>query len=92
MFILIKKRVFTMINKKIIAVIPAYEPPHAFIDYASKLLQGGVYRIVVVNDGSNEKYQDVFWHLHKLSSTLKFFESVFHPPLFYQAVQDVNAC
>lgn len=51
---------------KIIAVIPAYEPPSAFIDYAKKLLSSKVDNLIVVNDGSSEKYSEIFNNLAKL--------------------------
>lgn len=52
-------------QEKIVAIIPAYEPPHAFIDYAKNLLKE-IPNLIVVNDGSKEKYQDIFDELVKL--------------------------
>lgn len=46
--------------EKITVVIPAYEPPLKFIDYLNELLKGGADGVLVVNDGSEQKYQDVF--------------------------------
>lgn len=43
-----------------VVVIPAYEPPHSLIDYVRTLLEYGVHGVVVVNDGSGEKYQDIY--------------------------------
>ena len=57
-------------ERKIIAVIPAYEPPHAFIDYAKSLVSGGVYKLVVVNDGSCDKYADVFESLKSIENVI----------------------
>ncbi len=49
-----------MENKNITVVIPAYEPPLKFVDYLKVLKDGGASNVIVVNDGSNEKYQVVF--------------------------------
>lgn len=50
---------------KIVAIIPAYEPPHSFVDYAKELLQN-IPNLIVVNDGSKEKYQEIFDELAKI--------------------------
>lgn len=57
-------------DRNIIAVIPAYEPPHAFIDYAKELVTGGVYKLVVVNDGSCSKYAEVFESLKQIDNVI----------------------
>ena len=49
-----------MAQNKLVVVIPAYEPPFKFIDYVNKLIEGGANSVVVINDGSNEKYNNVF--------------------------------
>ncbi len=49
-----------MENKNIAVVIPAYEPPLKFVDYLKDLIGGGANRVIVVNDGSESKYQNVF--------------------------------
>ncbi len=49
-----------MENEKIAVVIPAYEPPMKFIDYLLELVNGGADSVIVVNDGSQTKYQEVF--------------------------------
>lgn len=49
-----------LINEKTVVVIPAYEPPHSFIDYVDELSANGFAEILVVNDGSGEKYQNVY--------------------------------
>lgn len=49
-----------MENEKIAVVIPAYEPPMKFINYLSDLISGGADSVIVVNDGSSTKYQEVF--------------------------------
>lgn len=49
-----------------IAVIPAYEPPESFADYAAQLLQT-IDALVVVNDGSGKNYDAVFGGIEELS-------------------------
>ena len=46
-------------NENLIVIIPAYEPPREFIDYAREVA-GYCKRLVVVNDGSNESFNGVF--------------------------------
>lgn len=48
-----------------IAVMPAYEPPEAFRDYAEQVLQVTDV-LVVVNDGSGKEYDSVFERIGKL--------------------------
>ncbi len=57
-----------MLNNTIYAVIPSYEPPHAFIDYVTTLLQNGITRVVVINDGSGEKYDEVYNQINNIKS------------------------
>ena len=42
-----------------IAIIPAYEPPETFIQYAADLT-GAIDRLIVVNDGSNTRFDPIF--------------------------------
>lgn len=44
---------------KLIVIIPAYEPPREFIDYAREVC-GIAEELVVVNDGSSKEYDGVF--------------------------------
>ncbi len=53
-------------KQNIIVIIPAYEPPKAFVDYARNLLNKNFGGLVVVNDGSNEKYSPIFNELATL--------------------------
>lgn len=48
-----------------IAVIPAYEPPESFVEYAGQILQM-TDALVVVNDGSNSKYDSIFEKIREL--------------------------
>ena len=52
-----------------IAVIPAYEPPEFFVDYAKEIFEV-VDRLVVVNDGSNSSYDDIFNRIDMLENTV----------------------
>lgn len=49
-----------------IAVIPAYEPPESFADYAAQVLRTAD-ALVVVNDGSGTEYNAVFERIEELS-------------------------
>ena len=53
-------------RKSTIVIIPAYEPPRALIEYAKTLINKGFGGIVVVNDGSNEKYSPIFEELSEI--------------------------
>jgi len=46
-------------KQNLIVIVPAYEPPAEFIDYA-KEVAASAKRLVVVNDGSNSSYDSVF--------------------------------
>lgn len=52
--------------QKAVAIIPAYEPPYAFVSYVKELLSGNLLAVVVVNDGSNEKYAHIFSELEQV--------------------------
>lgn len=51
-----------------IAVIPAYEPPNSFIEYARRLSQE-VDRLIVVNDGSDTRFDLIFDEIGTFSNT-----------------------
>ena len=57
-----------MENKNIAVVIPAYEPPLKFVDYLKDLISGGANSVIVVNDGSESKYQNVFDKAKKIQN------------------------
>lgn len=46
-------------TEKLIVVIPCYEPPEEFEEYARKICEIAE-RLIVVNDGSGEKYDRIF--------------------------------
>ena len=41
-------------------IIPAYEPDGVLTDIAKRLSEEG-FKVIVVDDGSGEKYQNVFY-------------------------------
>ncbi len=55
-------------RSKTVLIIPAYEPSHNFVDYAREIMDKGFHSIVVINDGSNEKYDSVFDELRTIPS------------------------
>lgn len=48
-----------MDREELIVIIPAYEPPREFIEYARRVA-GFARELVVVNDGSGEEYEPIF--------------------------------
>lgn len=52
-----------------IAIIPAYEPPNIFYEYARSLTEA-VDRLVVVNDGSGPAYDGIFSRIGVLPNTV----------------------
>lgn len=48
-----------MSKEKLIVIIPAYEPPRDFIDYAKRVAEFAK-ELVIVNDGSGPEYDDIF--------------------------------
>ena len=56
-------------NEDLIVVIPAYEPPTEFVEYAREISKI-VKNVIVVNDGSNENYDKVFAEISKLNNTV----------------------
>ena len=56
-----------MSEKSIIIVIPSYEPPLSFVSYTEQLLNEGATAVIVVNDGSSEKYMSVYDKISKIN-------------------------
>ena len=50
-----------------IAIIPAYEPPDTFAEYAREL-SGAVDQLLVVDDGSGEAFVPIFTQIGQLSN------------------------
>ncbi len=46
-------------NEKLTVIIPAYEPPKEFVDYAQKV-SAMAKALIVVNDGSGKEYDETF--------------------------------
>ncbi|MGN0819346.1 MAG: glycosyltransferase family 2 protein [Christensenellaceae bacterium] len=55
-----------MKRNEIVVIIPSYEPSARFVEYAKTLINAHIGRLVVVNDGSCDKYDDVFSALKAL--------------------------
>ena len=56
-------------NNRLIVVIPSYEPGEEFIEYA-KTVSESAKNVVVVNDGSCEKYDFIFDAIAKLENVI----------------------
>lgn len=56
-----------MKNTPIYAVIPTFEPPASFVDYVKLLLANNVTEVFVINDGSSEKYNNVYNQITKIN-------------------------
>lgn len=52
--------------KNIAAIIPAYNPQQSLITYVHQLLATTISQIIIVNDGSDQKYASVFEELKKI--------------------------
>ena len=58
----------TQINEEeIVVVIPTLEPTTLLIDYANKLISKGFLHIIVINDGSSDKYDSIFKKLNQIT-------------------------
>lgn len=55
---------------QVCVVIPAYEPDEAFVPYAQALMDAGLNRILVVDDGSGPDYAPIFAALRKMGCTV----------------------
>ena len=56
-----------MNKEKLIVIIPAYEPPREFIDYARRVAEFAR-ELVVVNDGSSREYNTVFNQIESIEN------------------------
>lgn len=54
---------YSDISRQIPVIIPAYEPNHKLIKLCKDLTSVGINNIVVVDDGSGDKYQDIFTNI-----------------------------
>lgn len=55
---------------RIVVVIPALNPLNTLIDYVKNILKFDIERVLIINDGSDEKYQVVFDELRKLDGCI----------------------
>ena len=58
-----------MKKNECVVIIPAYEPSANFIEYSKTLINAHIAHLIVVNDGSGEKYQPIFDELKTLPNT-----------------------
>ena len=58
-----------MNKEKLIVVIPAYEPPREFIDYARQVAAIAD-KLVVVNDGSGREYDGIFQQIQEIENAI----------------------
>lgn len=58
--------------KNIAAIIPAYNPQQSLITYVHQLLATTITQIIIVNDGSDQKYKGIFDDLKKLKVAKSF--------------------
>ena len=56
------------------ALIPAYEPTKILIELVTKL-NDNAFKVIVVNDGSGEKYQNIFIAISKIATVLEHHEN-----------------
>ena len=56
-------------KENLIVIIPAYEPPKEFVAYA-KEVSSFAKALVVVNDGSAEKYNPIFEEIAKVDNVI----------------------
>jgi len=54
--------------KNIAAIIPAFNPQQSLITYVHQLLATTITQIIIVNDGSDQKYAGIFEELKKIDS------------------------
>lgn len=59
-------------KKKVIVVIPAYEPDEKMLALAKELKQKTSFDIVIVDDGSGEKYATFFQQAHEYAEVLSY--------------------
>lgn len=54
-------------NRGVVIVIPVLNPNKIFLEYVKELIENSFEKIIVVNDGSDAKYQIIFeyWLLTK---------------------------
>ncbi len=51
-------------------VIPAYEPDHKLVDLIKEAYPSGLFDIIIVDDGSGEKYHEIFQQVQPFATVL----------------------
>lgn len=59
-----------MNNIKVIPLIPSFEPDEKLIKYVNSLIKEGFKKIIIVNDGSSNKYDYIFNKLSKMNECI----------------------
>ncbi|MEG0258671.1 MAG: glycosyltransferase family 2 protein [Lysinibacillus sp.] len=54
--------------KKVVAIIPAFNPQNTLVTYVQQLKMIGISSVIIVNDGSDEKYSTVFAELKTIQN------------------------
>lgn len=54
--------------KNIAAIIPTYNPQQSFVTFVHQLLATSISQVIIVNDGSDQKYTSIFEELKKIDS------------------------
>ena len=49
-----------------VVVIPSREPDDKLVPYIEKLISAGIKKIIVVNDGSSDKCNDIFSEIESI--------------------------
>ena len=58
-----------MRKNECVVIIPAYEPSRSFVEYAKRLVNAHIAKLIVVNDGSGKRYQPVYDEIKALPRT-----------------------
>ncbi len=59
-------------NCKKVVIIPCYEPSMNFIDYLKVLKESEIQDVIVVNDGSGEKYEPIFEKAKEYATVISY--------------------
>ena len=57
---------------KSVIVIPVLNPDNNLITYIEELIRNGVQKIIVVDDGSDETYKDIFSLIEKIPQCILY--------------------
>lgn len=59
-------------KKRVIVVIPAYEPDYKMIQFLKEIKEKTVFEMIVVDDGSGENYYSIFHEAKKYAKVLSY--------------------